>query len=157
MDFDEAEDKIEKALERICARGQEQTDTWWTEEIILAVGQIGEVLDCAVSSSKHNMEWLYDLIWYRKENGPFTELVLAMESEWNLEYSNILYDFEKLIQARAGLRVMIFQSTGAMIEERVGDLKAAVRAFRGSQKGDRYLFAVYNRESKGFHFEQFRC
>ena len=62
-------------------------------------------------------EFLYDVAWmeYHGEQAdertfpPYKRTVLALESEFGHERS-VLYDFDKLLAARAELRVMVWQS-----------------------------------------------
>lgn len=69
---------------------------------------------CAVEHEKkckpNHGEWLYDVCWldWKKKDPPrLKQVVLAAECEWGND-GDIYDDFEKLVQSRAGLRVMIF-------------------------------------------------
>ena len=69
-----------------------------------------------------NREWLYDLIWYKEKENNYSinDLILTVECEWNNRrrkdknkdrFSGIKYDFQKLLVANSGLKVMIFRFT----------------------------------------------
>jgi len=54
----------------------------------------------------------------------------------------ITEDFLKLVQARADLRVMVFQCNG--VDMMTESLIAKIMSFEGSQSGDRWLFAGFD-------------
>jgi hypothetical protein len=61
---------------------------------------------CALASSVHGGEILLDLAW-RQSSSP--DILLAMESEWGNEVE-VVHDFSKLMNVKAGLKVMIFST-----------------------------------------------
>lgn len=67
------------------------------------VCRLGPQLDHDCGSAR-----LYDFSCWLENNDEFFGLPIAAESEWSF-WKPVLYDFDKLTQARAGLRVMIFQ------------------------------------------------
>ena len=78
-----------------------------------------------------------------------------MEIEWGwggVMFQRIKYDYLKLIQARADLRVMVFQGegVGATMEQ----LKSIARSFQSSQPGDRYLCAGWAGREQKLHFQR---
>ncbi|MDJ0608432.1 MAG: hypothetical protein QNJ67_05605 [Kiloniellales bacterium] len=100
-------------------------------------------------------EWLYDVCWldYDRSSEAYTDLVLAVESEWLHSFDEIWNDFCKLIQCRAGLRVMIFeQPTLEKIRQTRARLEPAIIAFRASQQDDRYLFCGLWSDADGYRF-----
>ena len=83
-------------------------------------------------------EFLYDLIWVRKnEEGRVVDVPLVAEIEW-ASRNEVWWDFQKLLVARAGVRVMIFTGFRGLSEE----LYAHVQHY--ALGGDRYLFAAYH-------------
>ena len=50
---------------------------------------------------------LYDVTWLKHENDELVDAPLVAECEWGNK-RDIEYDFEKLLLARAGVRLMIF-------------------------------------------------
>lgn len=101
-------------------RGQ---SCFWTRSIKKALSLAGRKSSFYICASEvdgcaHNGEWLYDVSWvsYGKngfqedpEERCFEKVVLAVESEWAVSKTAALDDFEKLLQTRADMRLMIFE------------------------------------------------
>lgn len=90
-------------------------------------------------------EWLYDVacLQYADEefSFPLERVYMVAECEWGREQS-VYADFQKLLVARADLKVMVFDST------RIGDDKFVVmenliEGYRHTQTGDIYLLAAW--------------
>ena len=107
-------------------------------------------------------EWLYDVTWLEYERDdlkwPGTALIeahLVAECEWgtgkDLEY--IIEDFEKLLQARARVRLMIFTgSTESGSKEIAEQLAERVREFNGSRAEDAWLLAAWEGSNDDWSF-----
>jgi hypothetical protein len=93
--------------------------------------------------------WLYDLIWWKGKKGEMTDLILALESEWSPSIQFVRYDFQKLIQARARIKVLISDS---LKSEDCQTLIADIDNFEQNENDGEYLFAMYNGNSKTFEF-----
>jgi hypothetical protein len=65
---------------------------------------------CGEKRDGNRGEWLYDFsCWLEDSNGRgFLGLPIIAESEWG-KWADIWDDFDKLTQARAGLKILIFQ------------------------------------------------
>ena len=81
--------------------------------------------------------------------------MLVLESEWSMKDGDLEDDFEKLVQARAALRVMVFQAQDR--SDAVSKVQRLfirdIKAFRRGQPDDTYLFCAYltpNDEDKAF-------
>ena len=105
-------------------------------------------------------EWLYDVTWLEYEPKPFPDgllidVHLVAECEWG-NFERIIEDFEKLLQARAGFRLMIFtgsnQANSEEIAERLAD---RVREFKGSRAEDAWLLAAWEGSSDDWSFRYF--
>ena len=76
-----------------------------------------------------------------------------MEIEWGFGAKGmrekVITDFTKLIQARALLRVMVFQ--GNSIESTFNELETMVRQLIGTQIGDRYLLVGWGWDTDKSH------
>ncbi len=109
-------------------------------------------------------EWLYDVTWLEYEKNGRSELKarrklvdapLVAECEWG-DLGDIYDDFEKILLARAGVRLMIFDggydpgSTG--IAER---LAGRVREFNGSRSEDAWLLAAWEGSNDDWSFRYF--
>ena len=136
------------------------SDAKWTREVLTKIGKLAKDHGSKDYTSKgkgKRGEWLYDLCWlqYSETDGYLKSMPLALESEWG-NWDAVCSDFEKLLLARAGLRVMVY----GYDEDKDGEenvcqkLKKYFETFEGSMKGDRYLLCCWNDEekSKKFHF-----
>ena len=81
----------------------------WTSYILKELRLLGYEYGFEVcpDNDNQNSEWLYDLIWYKNQDGFLSEIPFIMESEWSYGYDCIKYDFEKLLQSDAELKLMI--------------------------------------------------
>ena len=89
-----------------------------TAEIKTKLCEIGrQIFDCKVCaalpvSHRDYGEWLYDVVWlkYHEEltDHPIRCVPLVAECEWG-NYGQIKEDFQKLLLARASVRLMIFR------------------------------------------------
>ena len=150
-------------------------DTKWTKAVKTKLCTIGQEFGCKVGAKKNEVEkayrdfgeWLYDVTWleYERERDglewPATALIdahLVAECEWgrgkNLEY--IVEDFEKLLLARTGFRLMIFTgSHQAKSEEVAEQLARKVREFKGSRAEDAWLLAAWEGSNDDWSFRYF--
>ena len=105
-------------------------DGGWTKAISTMLCELGQGFDYQVGARGLNFgygEWLYDITWLEYSRGwqpgPDNHLIdahLAAECEWG-GLSAIKDDFEKLLLARASVRLMIYDGnqspgTGAIAE-----------------------------------------
>jgi len=131
----------------------------WTRAIKKEIGDVGKKLGFEVYpsgyKSNRNCAWLFDLIW-SKEKGDFTlKLPLVMESEW--ENKDILWDFTKLVVARAQHRVIVFQGhTLDKVNAIIDKFLEQVRRFEYSETGDRYLFCCWTNKPEKFMYKLYK-
>lgn len=94
---------------------------------------------------------------YYETRGPYEptdyllRVPLVMESEWDNK-REILDDFEKILMARADLRVMIFQDDDHSVDDITTYLRTYIRRFRPRRVADRYLFCGYINARNKFQF-----
>jgi hypothetical protein len=117
-------------------------------------------VSCKIPDEKYknneNLEWLYDLLIYtRQDNGIFDEVFLVCESEWDKNIKAILWDFEKLLFARAKVRLMVFQVNDQNYNEYKRELINIIEKSGLCLKGDIYLFAIWHAELDGFRVEKY--
>tara|TARA_R110002110_G_scaffold85816_4_gene223699 strand:- start:32918 stop:33385 length:468 start_codon:yes stop_codon:yes gene_type:complete len=99
-------------------------------------------------------EWLYDVVWLDYAEGDTRQLLsvpFVAESEWGND-GDINDDFEKLLVARADVRLMIFGEANPDNDATVERLKSYVNGFSGTQKGDVYLLAMYENREAWFRY-----
>ena len=116
--------------------------------------RLAEELDVDVrhDTAKGNPDWgefLYDVCFLvtagRHPQGnfapqhPLKKVLLVLECEWERKTEDILFDFTKLLIARAELRVFVFSVNIERFEPILEDIKAAINAFTRVIKSDRYL------------------
>jgi hypothetical protein len=126
-------------------------DSEWTigiNDLVAEIGQRYGYRVCASRCSKSaGHEWVYDHHWQElSENNEITSLPLAMEIEWGFGRADlkerILDDFYKLVQAKTGLRVLVFQY--GQVASLFDDLERRFRGFRLTTGGDRVLLVGYS-------------
>jgi len=131
-------------------------DAEWTYRIKEAIGRQGKenYSVCTAGFPRtYESEWLFDLVWYAQNDDFYTSLVLACEIEWKTHKDCILYDFEKLLVARAKYRLMVFQSLQSTRSEWTKYLIDAIDRNLDCLPGDRFLLACYDPNDEAFHFE----
>ena len=145
---------------------QEGASDWgdpkWTKAVLTVLCRLGHQLECTVGASPRYVseknrdwgEWLFDAIWCScDDDGRIKAVELAAESEWG-NLGAIEDDFQKLLVARATVRVMVFdagQSEGG-ISAVVETLRDNVRTFQG-KKGDTYLLIAYVKDEHSWRFD----
>ena len=72
----------------------------------------------------------------------------------NGNYSYIKCDFEKLLVAKANLKVMVFQGYNHSIPDLLTKLEEGVRAFQKRSSHEIYILAAYNNDLSKFEFRQ---
>lgn len=152
---DDMLDAIIKLLAPLPAQLRGQGDGRWTAAILETVRQLGKSFRYEVCPDNEDLsgEWLYDLVWYRNnEADQIVDIPLVLESEWSRHWGRIRYDFEKLVQAKAGLKVMVFQADGDELNELYGKLLASIQAFGRGASAERYLFAAFQESEYAFAF-----
>ena len=146
----------------------------WNPAVKTELCKIGRKFDCKVcardvdKADRDYGEWLYDVTWLKYEKNARGELVnlvdapLVAECEWGNK-GDIEDDFEKLLLARTGVRLMIFEGISNRIskprsEEVAERLAGMVREFNGSRAEDDWLLAAWERSTdkeKGWSFRYF--
>ena len=153
---------VQKGLSHLKV-GKGESDKVWTEKVKTELCKIGRSFDYRVYARADEVhecerdggEWLYDVTWIEYERGrdglkwPATALIeapLVAECEWG-NFEQIVYDFEKLLLARARVRLMVFDShrAGGSSKEVAERLAGKVREFNGSLAEDAWLLASWER------------
>jgi hypothetical protein len=138
-----------------------RSDTEWTTHIKCGVGQIGLDAGLLATASGYptpaDQEWLFDLIWFENsEQKHLKRLVLALESEWNRHPDEICYDFEKLLVARAPLKVMVFQDNGRNLPELWQMFETSLQTYAQHDADELYLFAAFQETPHEFMVKMIR-
>ena len=137
-------------------------DDAWTRALLTKLCEIGRNdFACKVGAdsgkvdrtSRDRGEWLYDVTWLKYNNDRLIDVPLVAECEWG-DFNKIKYDFQKLLLARACVRLMIYNGQhhspdghhnppySQAIAERLAE---NVAQFRYRQKEDAWLLAAWER------------
>ena len=138
----------------------------WTKAVTTELCRIGrDSFGCKVyaegmpRNKKDGGEGLYDVTWLEYEergDGELTDAPLVAECEWG-DDQDIADDFEKLLLARAGVRVMIVDGGVEPDSQRIADwLAGKVKKFKGSRADDAWLLAVVKQSDDGWSFRYFQ-
>ena len=159
MKFKTVEQKIQAVLDSIADSDRKNrgfSDARWTKLIKLGLRSLGQELghDVSAFGLEKSSEWMFDLMWSRQtEDDYFERVALAVEIEWKMDEENIFRDFEKLLVAKAPLKLMVFQQASkGGVAARVKNLTRAIRKFKGKFASERYLIAGYSCETSTFHY-----
>jgi hypothetical protein len=95
------------------------------------------------------------------DNGMMTRQIMVLESEWKhgvlvSQNAEVDGDFQKLVQARAEVRVWISSSHNpALAQQHLANCKKQVQLFSGSLPGDTYLFIINDWTTPTTRIERF--
>ncbi len=147
--------EVQNGLNNIkIARGA--TPEMWTKEVKTELCKIGKRLRYYVAARSNEVarahrdrgEWLYDVTWLVYEGDCDDRLLvdapLVAECEWGC-LGEIYYDFNKLLLARSGVRLMIFTSSRNQGGPRgiAEKLARKVRNFKGYCSRDAWLLVAW--------------
>jgi hypothetical protein len=105
------------------------------------------------NSNKKHCEWLFDVAALELPNGWLLNAPLLVESELGSP-SEVQDDFQRLLLARADVRVLVFQQRDAKrADTLISELDLAISKYRSSEPTDRYFFACYLSDEKRFLFQ----
>ena len=158
----EIADAIVKSFETLPKRMQKaKGNAAWTKQLKDDIGILGEkhgwTICTAGFKGRFENAWLYDLLWYKEEEGHLSEVYLVMESEWGWGRTHIKYDFEKLLLAKSPLKVMVFQTNNREIDALFDFLEKGIRAFTRLQCTDEiYMLICYNDDLDKFDIRQYQ-
>lgn len=156
-------DDLKSIVEREARALFEQGHWLSKKETIPGFAALGKQLGFMVSGEGcGDGEWLYDLSWSetteRTGGGYYIKaqrLVLESESTPDRVLDG---DFQKLVQARADVRVWMAKvHSKQSVEEHVAECKEQIRRFAGTQPDDAYVFMIYDTQGKAAFFECFRA
>ena len=122
-------------------------DYEWTRQIKSFIGRLGISKGYKVCASSHEQdfenEWLYDLVWYKEnDTGFLIDVPLVVESEWKQNLKDIKFDFEKLLLANSGLKLMICNSKEKHKQSILNYFQEAIEFCPFIQISDEYLVAI---------------
>ena len=160
MTTQEIENEIKSAIKAIPSLSEfpnEGRNPKWTKAIRLAIGKLGENLGYEVCGLPFQEGWLFDLCWFSTTDTSDQKLLnmtLAMESELNKKYSEIKYDFEKLLIAKSKFKILVFQAKGQTITDYFKKVEQSIRTYQSGSSGEIYLLACYDYENEEFEIKR---
>ncbi len=161
-------DEVVAALNEV-ARSRRLRDEWrrgpWTRAVKEALCRWGldrgyyvcanRVADDFRSEPKKKRpryEWLFDVTCLVYQGNYLTGVPLVAECEWGNE-AEIYDDFQKLLLARAEIRVMVFDAAQISSTDKFGKFEKAAKRFGMGQPGDTYLLAAYTEDRDSYCFK----
>lgn len=96
-------------------------------------------------------EWLFDVTCLTYNGRYLDRVPLVAECEWGNE-DDIYDDFEKLLLARAEIRVMVFDADQLNSENKFRKFEKYVGRCTWTQPEDTYLLAAYTQDRDGFDY-----
>ncbi len=161
--LEDFERKIARELDTALPEEEQRgvlADASWTSRIKQRVCDLGHrngfgvrTEDCSDADSG---EWLFDLVWVEKETNTerFTRLPLVMQVTWSRHLKEIVIHFEKLLVAKSGHKVIVFQrSSPDEVHNVMTVLVDRIRSFQPLSSDERYLLAGYSFEQQVFVYE----
>jgi len=146
------------------------SSAFWTNKIKAALesAKAGMILELRYTNRSEgnniNWEFLYDFVYLdtgKKDvgNGYFEDehlikrVAAIVESEFNGNPKEILYDFAKLLLGRADLKVMIFYNgSNEGSAQIISEMKRMIKAFTQSILNEEYLICWFNHDVKNFSY-----
>lgn len=141
---------IRHSLDNLCTDDGAASKKHRTKAIKALLCEIGHqqfgCLVCAADVSNADRgEWLYDVVWRRHDTcGRLTAVPLVAECEW-LHPREIEKDFEKLLVARASVRLMIYRGKYEGSRVTAERLTSHVEAFSAPNVEEGWLLAAWKR------------
>lgn len=131
----------------------------WTTEIKHSLCICGESNGfwTAASGFRGRSEWLFDVIWLSyspPDSENMKSVPLVAECEWGADM-DILWDFQKLLVARAGIRVMIFGDRNTVNDTTARLLYSHALEFDGNDN-DFFLLAGFESFELGWNLYRFQ-
>lgn len=152
---------IEQIIEQLGEVNSQPNDNWtgwdWTKRVksalCLACRNSNPNLYVCASGVDNGVaddgEWLYDVsaqLYDKDDDRYLIKSALAAECEWGAEYE-IYSDFQKLLLARADLRVMVFDGSRSPGYQKIfQNLSRFISRCTHTESGDAWLFAAWTQE-----------
>ena len=157
MNTEQIEDKIVSALKAIPSQFQPNArNREWTKGYSSSNWHVRKknlAMKYADFLEHFQAAWLFDLCWYSSSPAPDGKLInmpLALESEWDVKYAGIKYDFEKLLIAKSKFKVLVFQAKDQTVTEYFKEFEQGIRAYQGGKCGRDLFISLLRRKKVGF-------
>ncbi len=162
--FDDIELLVKSSLEKysqFAAEKRLSSNRDWTFFLKESLGNLGKAQKYKICASGfrdiYDPEWLYDLVWYEEigdgDNRRLINVALVVECEWMPYFTSIKYDFEKLLIANAGHRLMICYAHEYEHERLLTYFREAINLYKHCRQGERFMIAILNSDNHEFAFD----
>jgi len=109
-------------------------------EIARVLDALGRTCGMETVHESHPQEFLYDVVWI----APSGTMGLAVECETSMYVADVLYDFRKLLYAKAPLKLMVFSDSAQLRRQSIIDRIAdELKAFHGHLPGEEYIVVQF--------------
>jgi hypothetical protein len=154
-EYDAVERQIAAALDAVPGLVLNATNSAWTKAVKQQLAELGTKLGWRICTSgfpeTHDNEWLYDMVWFRNNaDGQLEDVGLVLESEWDLNFRGVKFDFEKLLLSKSKYKVMVFQGDSDTIPKTFNKLAGIVKGCSLTKEGEKYLFCAWDNTAKKF-------
>ncbi len=153
-------EEIKELLDRVVIDSENESwrDGDWTKEIknrLCSFGKEKRYWTYASSDMADGGEWLYDVTWLTYSGDRLLNTELVLESEWDV--NGIDFDFQKLLLAKAELKVLIFQQKSAYAaQKKYEDLILQINKYAKSTSDEHYLFSCWLQDERVFFHQKYR-
>lgn len=144
-------DKLEENYVEIGAKWKDNNAVW-TKKILgffydLGMKQKYDVYASPKIGKKNTHEYLVDLSWvFENEKGSWIEL--ALEEEWSLNKDAIFFDFHKLLDVKAKLKVFICFPNERDREDFPKEMAKDILNQANKMFDEKYLIVVFSRHER---------
>ena len=109
-------------------------------EIARVLDSLGRTCEMDTIHEGHPQEFLYDVVWITRSG----TMALAVECETSMYVADVLYDFRKLLHAKAPLKLMVFSDSAQLRSQGIiGKIGEELKAFRGHLPGEEYVVVQF--------------
>lgn len=148
---------IEELYEKFCSDFRKSVNltrlsstSEWTKEILKYFSCLGENEQYKIYASPNDVEkaersYLVDLCWSKEgqDYKDYKGLELILESEWSTEEDEIMWDFCKLIDIKANLKVMVICIEEKRIKGIVEEMAATIKKGDLKLREEIYLVIIF--------------
>lgn len=140
----EIANSIKEILRNVCAENSRNgisSDKGWTNCIFGKLAELCQIWEfkCCCSRVPHTEpEWLFDMLWYKYDaSNRLASIPFILECEWSRNKVDVKYDFEKLLVAKADIKLLITQ-----IDFKC-DFEEGIKTFPKKDQNEMYLLACW--------------
>lgn len=130
---------------------QNSTNPEWTKNIYFYFYKQGKENGFKVYAKPNvvkeaGQEYLVDLCWSKEESSDYLDykgLELVLESEWLTDEDEIMWDFCKLIDMKAFLKLMVICINKREVEDIIKKMAGTIKSNRIKLKEENYLVIIF--------------